>query len=58
MEAADRLGLRTALARAQLYDTRESVDRVKCMRRIAATGNDDLHGPLTFTVYGATFTIE
>ena len=117
MEAADELGLQTALARAQIYDTmiqhgggddpdgvyalidqtnamvglpseageaewlnsffdvrvddlshpaivatteewRESIDRVECMRRIASTGNDDLDGPITFTVYGDEFTID
>ncbi len=117
MEAADQLGLQTALARAQIYDTiiqhgggddpdgvyalidqtnavvglpseageaewlnsffdvrvddltnpanvetteewRESTDRVECMRRIASTGNDDLDGPITFTVYGDEFTID
>ncbi len=117
MEAGDELGLNTALARAQLYDTalqhgpgddpdglyaviqrtndliglpaaageeawldayfdvrietltnpanaetaeewRESTDRVECMRRIAATGNYDLHGPIEFTTYGDEFTID
>ena len=117
MEAADDLGLETALARAELYDAAlqhgpgddpdglhalidrttasvgapaeigegewldaffdvraddllhpanaetaqewsESVDRVECMRRIAATGNVDLAGPITFTVYGDEFTID
>ncbi len=117
MEAADVLGLESALARAELFDTslqhgpgdepdglyaliertneavgtpaeagepawldaffdvriddlidpadadaaedwRQSTDRVECMRRIAASGNYDLAGPLTFTVYGDEFTIE
>ena len=117
MEAADDLGLETALARAELFDTslqhgpgddpdglyaliertndavgrpaaagepawldaffdvriddltnpadadtaedwRQSTDRVECMRRIAASGNYDLAGPLTFSVYGDEFTIE
>jgi chitosanase len=117
MEAADEIGLETALARAELYDTaiqhgdgddadglraviertnqrvglpsevgedvwldaffdvriddltnpantdtadewRESIDRVECMRRIAATGNVDLNGPITFTVYGDEFEID
>jgi chitosanase len=117
MQAADDLGLETALARAELYDAslqhgagddpdgldamiqrtndrvgvpgqageaewldaffdvrietlnepaneataeewRESTDRVECMRRIAATGNYDLDGPIEFTTYGDEFTIE
>ena len=117
MEAADDLGLETALARAELFDTslqhgpgddpdglyaliertnetigtpaeagetawldaffdvriddltnpadadtaedwRQSTDRVECVRRIAASGNYDLAGPLTFSVYGDEFTIE
>jgi chitosanase len=117
MEAADDLGLETALARAELYDAAvqhgagddlngldalierattsagrpgeigerdwleaffdvriddllhpanqetagewsESIDRVECMRRIAATGNVDLAGPITFDVYGDEFTID
>jgi chitosanase len=117
MEAADEIGLATALARAELYDTsiqhgagddpdglfaliertnervgkpdeagevswldaffdvriddltnpsnadtaeewRESTDRVECLRRLAATGNYDLAGPITFTVYGDEFTID
>jgi chitosanase len=117
MEAADEIGLETALARAELYDTsiqhgagddpdglyaligrtndrvgtpddageanwldaffdvrvddltnpsdadtaeewRESTDRVECFRRIAATGNYDLAGPITFSVYGDEFTID
>ena len=36
---------------------RESADRVSCMRRIAATGNTDLHGPMRTSVYGDEFTI-
>ena len=36
----------------------ESIDRVECMRRIAATGNVELDGPITFTVYGDEFTID
>jgi chitosanase len=117
MEAADDVGLTTALARAELFDTalqhgpgddpdgmyalierttdivgapaeageevwldtffdvriddltdpynvetaeewRESTDRVECMRRIADSGNYDLDGPITFTVYGDEFTID
>ena len=117
MEAADDIGLTTALARAELFDTalqhgpgddpdglyalieratsavglpaeageelwldtfldvriddlidpynvetaeewRESTDRVECMRRIADSGNYDLDGPITFTVYGDEFTID
>ena len=117
MEAADDLGLETALARAELFDAAvqhgagddpdgldalidratanggapteigerewldalfdvriddllhpaneetagewsESIDRVECMRRLAATGNVDLAGPITFTVYGDEFTID
>jgi chitosanase len=37
---------------------RESTDRVECMRRIADSGNYDLDGPITFTVYGDEFTID
>lgn len=116
MEQADRLGLTTALARAELYDAsiqhgngseydalpalvartsakvgspsqagekawldaffdvrvddltnpansstaeewRKSVDRVECLRRIAATGNYDLDGPLSVTAFGSSYTI-
>ncbi|MFB7907054.1 chitosanase [Kitasatospora sp. NPDC056076] len=116
MDQADRLGLTTALARAELYDAsiqhgnggeydalpaligrttakagapsaagerawldaffdvriddlnnpansstaeewRKSVDRVECLRRIAATGNYDLDGPFTITAYGSGYTI-
>ncbi len=115
-DQADRLGLTTALARAELYDAsiqhgnggeydalpaligrttakvgppsaagerawldaffdvrvddltnpanastadewRTSVDRVECLRRIAATGNDDLDGPFTVTAFGSGYTI-
>ncbi len=117
MTAADELGLRSAIARAQLFDTaiqhgpgddpdglpaliarttakvglpsaagearwlaaffdvriadlrnpanretaaawRDSVDRVECMRRLVATGHVDLHGPMSFSVYGDDFTVE
>jgi chitosanase len=37
---------------------RECADRVESLRRIAATGNYDLAGPITFTVYGDEFTID
>ncbi|MEV6607602.1 chitosanase [Kutzneria sp. NPDC051319] len=113
MAAADRLGLTTPLARAELYDaaiqhghgadpdglpalidrataragkadeaawltafldvraddlrnpanadTKEewskSTDRVECFRRIAATGDYTLAGPLTVTAYGAAYTL-
>ncbi|MFJ9693869.1 chitosanase [Kitasatospora sp. NPDC101183] len=116
MDQADRLGLTTALARAELYDAsiqhgngseydalpalvsrttakvgspsaagekawldaffdvrvddltnpansstaeewRKSVDRVECLRRIAATGNYDLDGPLTVTAFGSSYAI-
>jgi chitosanase len=114
---ADRLGLTTALARAELYDasiqhgngseydalpalisrttaavgtpaaagetawldafftvriddlrnpanssTRDewsrSVDRVECLRRIAATGNYTLDGPLSVTAFGSSYTLD
>ena len=117
MEIADQLSLRSAVARAELYDTAlqhgvgddpdglpalvkratdrvgtpevagetawlnaffdvriadltnptneataqqwsESTDRVACLRSIADSGNVDLDGPITCTVYGDTFTIE
>ncbi|MFE6054033.1 chitosanase [Kitasatospora sp. NPDC056446] len=117
MDQADRLGLTTALARAELYDAsiqhgnggeydalpaliartdakagtpstagerawltaffdvrvddltnpansstadewRKSVDRVECLRRIAATGNDNLDGPFTITAFGTGYTIR
>ncbi|MEV7773619.1 chitosanase [Kitasatospora sp. NPDC086791] len=117
MDQADRLGLTTALARAELYDAsiqhgnggeydalpaliarttgrvgspsaagerawldaffevriddltnpansstadewRKSVDRVECLRRIAATGNQDLDGPFTITAFGSAYTID
>ena len=45
-------------ADADAEDWRQSTDRVECMRRIAASGNYDLAGPLTFSVYGDEFTIE
>jgi hypothetical protein len=35
-----------------------SVDRVKSMQRIAATGNYDLRGPISFSVYGDSFRID
>ncbi|GGX73354.1 hypothetical protein GCM10010324_18250 [Streptomyces hiroshimensis] len=35
-----------------------SVDRVECLRRIAATGNDNLKGPLTVTAFGTTYTLQ
>ncbi|MFJ9608080.1 chitosanase [Kitasatospora sp. NPDC101176] len=116
MDQADRLGLTTALARAELYDAsvqhgnggeydalpaliartgakagspavageaawleaffevriddltnpansstagewRKSVDRVECLRRIAATGNVDLDGPLAVTAFGSAYTV-
>ncbi|MER7846053.1 chitosanase [Kitasatospora sp. NPDC096077] len=116
MDQADRLGLGTALARAELYDAsiqhgnggeydalpaligrtvakvgspsaagerawldaffdvriddlnnpansstadewRKSVDRVECLRRIAAAGNYDLDGPFTITAFGSGYTI-
>ncbi|MFJ8473463.1 chitosanase [Kitasatospora sp. NPDC094011] len=116
MDQADRLGLGTALARAELYDAsiqhgngseydalpalvdrtvakvgspsaagerawldaffdvriddlnnpansstadewRKSVDRVECLRRIAASGNYDLDGPFTITAFGSGYTI-
>ncbi|MEV7027138.1 chitosanase [Kitasatospora sp. NPDC093558] len=117
MSQADRLGLTTALARAELYDAsiqhgngteydalpaligrttakvgppssagenawldaffevriddltnpangstadewRKSVDRVECLRRIAATGNHNLDGPLNVTAFGSSYTIS
>ncbi len=36
----------------------ESADRVNAVRRIAATGDYDLSGPITVTVFGDRFTIE
>ncbi|MGW2250889.1 chitosanase [Kitasatospora sp. NPDC001660] len=36
---------------------RKSVDRVECLRRIAATGNYTLDGPLNVTAYGSSYTI-
>ncbi|MEU1816864.1 chitosanase [Streptomyces roseifaciens] len=35
-----------------------SADRVECLRRIAATGNDELKGPLTVTAFGTTYTLQ
>jgi chitosanase len=117
MAIADELGLRSALARAELYDTglqhgigddpdglpalaarttervgtpmeagesawldaffdvriedltnpandataeewSESTDRVACLRSIADSGNIDLDGPITCTVYGDQFSVE
>ena len=117
MADADRLGLTTALARAELYDASiqhgngseydalpalisrttaqvgtpatagesawldaffnvriddlqhpantatqaewaQSVDRVECLRRIAATGNYNLDGPFTITAFSSTYTIQ
>ncbi|MGA5820045.1 chitosanase [Kitasatospora sp. NPDC094028] len=37
---------------------RKSVDRVECLRRIAATGNYDLDGPLAVTAFGSSYTIS
>ncbi|MBV6701876.1 chitosanase [Kitasatospora aureofaciens] len=37
---------------------RKSVDRVECLRRIAATGNHNLDGPLSVTAYGSGYTIS
>ncbi|MFD8087187.1 chitosanase [Kitasatospora sp. NPDC059722] len=37
---------------------RKSVDRVECLRRIAATGNYNLDGPLDVTAFGAGYTIS
>ncbi|MFD8708053.1 chitosanase [Kitasatospora sp. NPDC059648] len=37
---------------------RKSVDRVECLRRIAATGNYDLDGPFDITAYGSGYTIN
>jgi chitosanase len=37
---------------------RESTERVECMRRIADSGNYDLDGRITFTVYGDEFIID
>jgi chitosanase len=36
----------------------ESTDRVECLRRLAAVGNYELDGPITFTVYGDEFTVD
>ncbi|MFJ9774542.1 chitosanase [Kitasatospora sp. NPDC101157] len=36
---------------------RKSVDRVECLRRIAATGNYDLDGPFGITAFGSDYTI-
>ncbi len=36
----------------------ESTDRVACLRTIADSGNVDLDGPITCSVYGDKFTIE
>lgn len=37
---------------------RKSVDRVECLRRIAATGNYNLDGPLNVTAFGSSYTIN
>ncbi|MFF3008346.1 chitosanase [Kitasatospora sp. NPDC057940] len=37
---------------------RKSVDRVECLRRIAATGNYNLDGPLSVTAFGSGYTID
>ncbi|MEV7598438.1 chitosanase [Kitasatospora sp. NPDC089797] len=37
---------------------RKSVDRVECLRRIAATGNYDLTGPFDITAFGSGYTIN
>jgi chitosanase len=37
---------------------RKSVDRVECLRRIAATGNYDLDGPFGITAFGSGYTIS
>ncbi|MFJ2863372.1 chitosanase [Kitasatospora sp. NPDC087314] len=37
---------------------RKSVDRVECLRRIAATGNYNLDGPLDVTAFGSSYTIN
>ncbi|MFJ1932239.1 chitosanase [Kitasatospora sp. NPDC088160] len=36
----------------------KSVDRVECLRRIAATGNYNLDGPLSVTAFGSGYTID
>ncbi|WP_194920927.1 chitosanase [Catenulispora rubra] len=36
----------------------QSVDRVECLRRIAATGNVNLDGPLNITAFGVSYTIS
>ncbi|MFH8384593.1 chitosanase [Kitasatospora sp. NPDC018058] len=36
---------------------RKSVDRVECLRRIAASGNYDLDGPFSITAFGSGYTI-
>jgi chitosanase len=36
----------------------DSVDRVECYKRILDTGNVNLDGPIHFTVYGVSFTIQ
>ena len=35
-----------------------STDRVECLRRIAATGNYNLDGPLTITAFDTTYTLQ
>ena len=39
-------------------DWQEATDRVESMRRLADSGNYNLDGPITFTVYGDEFTID
>jgi len=36
----------------------QSVDRVECLRRIAATNNYNLNGPLTITAFGSSYTLQ
>ena len=36
----------------------QSVDRVQCLRRIAATNNYNLDGPLTVTAFDTTYTLQ
>ena len=36
----------------------QSTDRVECLRRIAATGNYNLDGPLNITAFGSSYTIN
>jgi chitosanase len=56
---AERLAtLRNPSDAATAAEWAESTDRVLCLRSIAASGNEDLDGPLRCTVYGDDFTIE